>query len=505
MLRAIPRTLFGTNIEVIRDGNGLWDVANDRLDPQVVQFARDLGVSLVRFPGGVWSDAYDWRDGVGPRTGRKRTPTHPGAEETSRNAFGTDEALAFAQAIGASLLITVNAASGTPELAANWVRYVNGEGGRSPRNGRVTWWEIGNELYIEGDMSGGHMSPERYADRVLAFSAAMRAVDPEIKIAAIGLRNYGRYRLNSRDDWNEVVLRRAGKAIDLLAVHDAYAPVIGSAQGLAPTDVYAALWAAPRLIARNLRDTRRDIERFAPDDAGRIRIGVTEWGPLFAVEPASPWVDHVKTLGSAIFVASALKTFAEDPDVELANFFKLNEQSFMGWIGKRGSAWAPTAPYEAFRLVARDMKANLLAATVDTPTYDSIAAGFVDRAPSVPYLDALATASTDGATVTVLLINKSADAAIDVDLTLAGATDPKTASQTTLTGGTIDANTGTTLPAIPGLTWARQAEIGGQFSRGGPDEIRVEHTNLTAAGGGVTVRVPPHSLTLLQFDGLGRS
>lgn len=504
--RVIPRDIFGTNVEVIRDANGLWDARRGRLDPDVVRMARDMGITLVRFPGGVWSDAYDWRHGIGPQSARATTPTHPGADERFRHVFGTDEALSFAREIGGSLLITVNAGTGSAQMAADWVRYVNGEGGRSPRNGRVTWWEIGNELYMQGDASGGATTPERYADSVIEFARAMRAVDPDIRIAAIGLRNFGRYRFNSHDNWNEVVLRRAGQEIDLLAVHNAYSPVIPDARGLDPLDVYAAMWAFPRLIARNLADTRAEIARFVPGRAGRIGVGVTEWGPLFAIDPASPLIDHVKTLGSALFVASALRVFAEEPSVELANFFKLNESLFMGWIGRRQNQWAMTAPAMAFRMVARGMESGLLSSNVEVATYASRAIGFVDRVADAPYLDVLASATPDRSTATVLLINRHPSAAIAARVALGGASGAAALTSETLSGDAPDANTGTDLLRIPGLRWGDQARVGprGRFHQGAEGEIRLDRQALGPAGAETLVRVPAHSITLLRFEGLRR-
>ncbi len=501
--RRIPDAIFGTNIEVIREANGLWDAAHDRLDPEIVALARGMGTGLVRFPGGVWSDAYDWRDGIGPRSQRRPRPTHPGAQEMTRNLFGTDEALAFAREIGGTLLITVNAGTGTPAQAAEWVRHVNGENGRAPRDGRVTIWEIGNELYMKADMSGGHMSPEAYADRFLAFAAAMRAVDPSIRLAAIGLRNYGRYRFADRDDWNEVVLRKAGHVLDILAIHNAYAPLVGDGKGLDANDVYATMWAAPTLIERNLKDTRRDIERLVPTRADRISLGITEWGPLFAVSPDSPWIDHVKTLGSALFVASTLRVFAEDPHVSLANFFKLNEASFMGWIGRSGSAWQPTAPYLAFQMVSTGMERDLLPTRIETPRYNSKAIGFFERVSDVPFMDSMATRSGDGRSVTVLLINRHPASAATVGVDLDGVTGVGSLTARTLTGAAVDANTGTQLPAVPGLRWARQANAGpkGRFDRGAPDEVRIDQASLPATAQ-ASVRVPPHSITLLRFDGV---
>jgi alpha-N-arabinofuranosidase len=502
--RTIPREIFGTNVEIIRDANGLWDARRNRLDPDVVRMAREMGITLVRFPGGVWSDAYDWRHGIGPPSARATTPMVPGDTERVRHVFGTDEALAFAREIGGSLLITVNAGSGTAQLAADWVRYVNGEGGRSPRNGRVTWWEIGNELYMAGDSSGGATTPRRYADRVVEFARAMRAVDPGIRIAAIGLRNFGRYRFNSHDDWNEVVLRRAGEAIDLLAVHNAYAPVIADARGLDALDVYAAMWAFPQLVARNLADTRAEIARFAPARADRIGIGVTEWGPLFGIDPASPLIDHVKTIGSAIYVASVLRVFAEDPSVMLANFFKLNESLFMGWIGRRGDTWAMTAPAMAFGMIARGMEGGLLATATEVATYRSRPIGFMDGVAAAPFLDVLASATPDRRTATVLLINRHPNAGIATRVTLGGAAGAAALTTETLVADAPDAHTGTELLRIPGLRWGEQARAGaqGRFHLGAEREVRIERAAHGPTGAEHAVRVPPHAIMLLRFEGL---
>lgn len=504
--RQIPRGLFGTNIEVIRDANGLWDARAGRLQPEITAIARDMGISLVRFPGGVWSDAYDWRHGIGPQSARATTPTHPGATETYRHGFGTDEALAFAREIGARLLITVNAGSGTAAMAADWVRYVNGQGGRAPRDGRVEWWEIGNELYIDGDMSGGHTTPERYAERVVEFARAMRAVDPGIRIMAIGLRNFGRYRFNAFDRWNEVVLRRAGGEIDALAVHNAYAPLVADGRGADPREVYAAMWAFPRQVARNLAETRAEIARFAPARADRIALAVTEWGPLFAIDPASPWIDHVKTMGSAVYVASVLAAFAEEPSLEVANFFKLNEPMFMGWIGRRGGEWVANANARVFRMISRGMESGLLATEVEVARYATRDLGFVAATRDVPYLDALASRSADGRVLTLLLVNKHPEAAIEARIALAGIAGAASVTAETLSAGAPDAHVGTELLRIPGLRWAEQARAGarGRFHLGGEGEIRLQRQDLGRSGSETVARVPPHAVTLLRFEGVAR-
>lgn len=500
-IRRIPPLLFGTNVEWINHGNGVWMPDENAFEPDILRLTEALGVTLIRFPGGVFSDYYDWRDGVGPQSERNKTPHLPGDKSGgSRHTFGTDEVLAFAERVGAEVLITVNAGNGTPELAADWVRYVNGENGDDPRSQRVRYWEVGNELYMEGDLSGAEMSPEEYAETFLAFARAMRAVDPEIELGAVGLKNYGRYRFNAHDDWNEVVLREAGHEIDFMAIHNAYSPVTGD-DGPAPEQVYRAAMAAPVLVEQNLRDTAAQIDRLVPDRSDEIGIGVTEWGPLYALSPGSRWVDHVKTLGSALYVSGAMNAFLRVPDVELANFFKLSEFGFMGWIGKRGGRFVPTAPYLAFQLYAQNFGDVLVPVSVKSPTYDSEGAGLIEPISDVPLLDGVASRSESGDRAYLIVVNRSMGSAIEAEVDVAGFGEGFNGTARVLSGPSADANTGTELPRIPGIDWGRQATVGtnGRFDSGGPGEVRIETVDLGSLGSRFAHSFPPLSVTAIEL------
>jgi alpha-N-arabinofuranosidase len=434
-------------------------------------------------------------------------PNVPGDPETHANLFGTQEALDFAQAVGGRLFISANVGTGDAALAAGWVRHVNGDGGQRRT---VPLWEIGNESYLAGDLAGAHMPPERYAERLLEYAAAMRAVDPDIRIAAIGLRNFGRYQLNAFPNWNEVVLRRAGHVIDVFAVHNGYAPLLTDTGARDIVRVYAALHAFPEQMARNLRDTAAEVARFAPDHAGRIRLGVTEWGPLFAVDPANPWIDHSKTLGSAVFVADVLRVMAQDPATDVAHFFKLNEASFMGWLRRHGSGWITTPPAMAFGMVSRGMEPWLLGSQMDSPTYTSPTLGHVAGEVGVPYATGMASAAEDGQAATILLINRHPRAGAMVEVVLAGLGGAGRASAQVLTGPALDAHTGAALPVIPGLRWAAQAGSGARsrMREGSPGEVRIETAQVAVEmlGGSpvARLRVPPHSVALLRFEQLSR-
>ena len=277
IVRIIPNTLFGSNIEWINNGQGIWSDKINEIEPDAIKLTRNLGVSLLRFPGGVFSDYYHWKDGIGPQKDRPIKLHYPNGPK-SRHSFGTMEALQFARASGSRLFITVNAGTGSSKEAEDWVSFINKDMvGKDPEN-RVAYWEVGNELYMESDLSGANTTPEHYSEIYLKFADAMKAVDPSIKIGAIGGLNYGPYRFVNNNNWNEILLQKAHEEMDFLSVHNAYAPVlIGMSDDVNPLDVYRAMLAAPVNIQKNLEDLSEQLEKYDTPDH-MIRLAVTEWG-----------------------------------------------------------------------------------------------------------------------------------------------------------------------------------------------------------------------------------
>lgn len=500
VIRQIPKTLYGTNIEWQWNANGLWLDMSNRSDPDLTRLSRELGVSLIRYPGGLLSDAYHWKDGIGPYERRPEVLHQFGKSDKSRPNFGTDEALDFARQVGAELLITVNAGSGTPEEAADWVRYVNGKGLR------VRYWEVGNELYIN---DGSPMSkrttlnPTAYAQRFVAFARAMRAADPRINIGAIGGENQGRYTVVSYRDWNRTVLQQAGDRMDFLAVHNGYAP--GSDNAADVRRLYRAMLAAPTLVSQNLSKISEQIGEYAPASASKIGIAVTEWGPLFSFDPANRYVDHGKTLGSALFAACMLKTFIDSPKTEIANFFLLNDVTVVGWIGSGNGdfpphpQWTPTARYYALQLFTHHFGDQLVRSTANAPTYDVSSVASVDAVRGVPQLDVISSLSGDRRQLYVMGINKDFDDALEATIAVRGFEPLPAATAWTLNGAGIDANTGTTPLKLPGLVWGRQVEDreNPHFYKGAPEEIKVASISVAGVGSTFAYRFPAHSVTSL--------
>ena len=502
VVRRIPRTLFGTNMEWKWNGTAMWQEEQRRIDPKGLKLTQEMGVTLLRFPGGVFSDHYHWKEGIGPFERRPMVRHEPGKEERSRPNFGTDEALEFARQFGGELLITVNAGTGTAEEAAEWVRYVNA------KELRVRFWEVGNELYIKNDSPMSRtttVDPATYAARFREFARAMRAADPRIKVGAIGGENYGRYSFISYPNWDRIVLERVGDQMDFLAVHNAYAPVLTD-DNVDFRTVYTSMLAAPVLFAQNLKTIANQIAEYVPGHGPRPFIAVTEWGPIFQYEHKGRYVDHPKTLGTAIFAASAMKALIESPQTEIANFWMLNDFSVLGWLGSLDGSfppprpdWAPTARYYAFQLYTRHFGEQLVRSQTNSPTFDSPGVGLTGPVKGAPYVEAISSLSADGKQLFVLVINKHFESSADATISVKGFAPAKSGTAWTLSGTSMDANTGTVVIRVPGINWGKQVEDpkGHRFNKGGPNEVTLAASPVEGLGASFTYRFAPHSVTSL--------
>jgi hypothetical protein len=97
-----------------------------------------------------------------------------------RKIFGFEEYMAFMNSLkpkGIPLII-VNFGSGTPQMAAAWVKYAN-----VTKKYGIKYWEIGNEMGGHWEC-GGPLNTRDYARRYIEFYEAMKAADPSITIVA---------------------------------------------------------------------------------------------------------------------------------------------------------------------------------------------------------------------------------------------------------------------------------------------------------------------------------
>jgi len=162
-------------------------------DPDVIKMLKESHLPLLRWPGGNFVSGYFWKDGIGPVDERPTRP-NPAWGGLEPNLFGTDEFVDFCRAVGCEPMICINAASATPEEAAEWVEYCNGSA-KTPmgrlraadghaKSFNIRFWEIGNEL--TGRHQIGWTTPAGYSDRYREYVTAMRKADSKILFLACG-------------------------------------------------------------------------------------------------------------------------------------------------------------------------------------------------------------------------------------------------------------------------------------------------------------------------------
>lgn len=447
------------------------DDAVDGMDPDVIKLAREWKIPVLRLAGN-FSSGYHWRDGVGPRLAR---PTYRNVawRGIETNHFGTDEFLDFSHRIGATPQIAANAGNGTPEEAADWVRYCNG------KSERVPIWEIGNELY--GGWQIGHTDAAGNAERFVRFRDAMRKADPRIKIIATGQGDeYLPAGLAHDKAWNDALLRAAivngGPAPDWLSIH----PLVGLPGNLGNID-YNEKWesamAHPAFMDQTLLPALIEQIQSIEGAGARTRIAPTEWGIIVGGDGWQGGPNHNVTAG-AIYNALALNTFLRHGDwVTLANMTALLHG---GCIKKVNGVTYVDPQYYTQKLYADAAPRFPVQTGWSGPGKDVPQRGFLPAVQNVPDVDVFSALTADRKRLTSFLVNRNLTDARTAQITLDGF-DARRMSATVLTSADPQA----------GNNWEH------------PDNVGPKPFPLPAQKGKLplTVTLPPHSLVVLTFSG----
>lgn len=169
------------------------DAVEGIFNPATIGLLQKYNVTSIRW-GGNYANEYNWKDGIGPWERRPvRDNLNWGGLEP--NYFGTNEFLRFCQLTGTEPFLNVGFSRDLPpELAAEWVEYVNGSMdspmGRLraehgyPEPWNVKLWQVGNESY--GDYQFGYTDSIDFSKRIQAYYTAMKQADPTISIIIAG-------------------------------------------------------------------------------------------------------------------------------------------------------------------------------------------------------------------------------------------------------------------------------------------------------------------------------
>jgi alpha-N-arabinofuranosidase len=226
----LDRNLFGSFLEHLGRAiyEGIYDPGSKLSDgngfrKDVLNEIRQLGVPIIRYPGGNFVSGYNWLDGVGPKQNRPRT-LDKAWDTLESNQFGTNEFLAWCKAAGTQPLMGLNLGTGMPEEAAALVEYCNIDKGTKwselrRQHGvaepwKVEHWCLGNEM--DGPWQIGHMLATEYGLKAADAARQMRDVDPSLKLIACG--SSGPF-MPTYLEWDREVLEQCYEYVDGLSLH----------------------------------------------------------------------------------------------------------------------------------------------------------------------------------------------------------------------------------------------------------------------------------------------
>ena len=219
-------------LEIVGYGKGMFKIGTVSLMPadningfraDTIKLMKELNSPVYRWPGGNFVSGYNWRDGIGERDRRppRKNPAWTGIEH---NDVGIHEFMDLCELLRTEPFIAVNTGLGSVQETAQEIQYCNGRidtpmGKMRAENGHaqsfgVKWWAVGNEMY--GDWQLGHMPLEDYVKKHNAVVDAMRTVDVNVKLIAVGDAGQSN---DEKSDWSRTMMTYCSDHMDLISEH----------------------------------------------------------------------------------------------------------------------------------------------------------------------------------------------------------------------------------------------------------------------------------------------
>jgi alpha-N-arabinofuranosidase len=412
----IDRNLFGSFLEhlgraiyqgVYDPGSKLSDAAGYRKD--VMDEVRQLGVPIIRYPGGNFVSGYNWLDGVGPKADRPHV-LDKAWNSVNSNQFGTNEFLAWVRAVGAEPLLAVNLGTGTPEEAAALVEYCNVEKGTRGSELRrkhgmaqpykVQHWCLGNEM--DGPWQIGHMTATEYGLKAADAGRQMRYVDRSLQLVACG--SSGPF-MPTYLEWDREVLEQCYEYVDAISLHRYFE------NGPEPGGDSAKFVAQNLSMERQIAEVTAvcDMVRGRKRSAKRLWLSFDEWNVWYRArggdavngheQEAPHLLEEIYNLEDALLVGGLLNSLIRNADrVKLACLAQLI--NVIAPIMTNETGLFRQTIYYPYSWALQYARGSVLTLLVESPTYDVSGMG------QVPYLDIAGTVSPEDGKISIFILNR---------------------------------------------------------------------------------------------------
>jgi alpha-N-arabinofuranosidase len=421
VVAAVNRRTFGSFVEhmgrcvytgIYEPGHPSADGDGFRKD--VLDLVRQLGVSVVRYPGGNFVSGYRWEDGIGPvaeRPRRRELAWH----SVETNEVGIDEFARWAAAAEVEVMLAVNLGTRGVTEALDLHEYVNHPGGtalsdlRGGEPYRIGMWCLGNEL--DGPWQIGHKTAAEYGRLAAETGRALRAAQPDIELIACGSSSSAMPTFGS---WEATVLEHAYDVVDYISCHAYYDPSntdLGSflASAADMDHFVASVVSMADAVGARLRSRKKIMISF--DEWNVWSLAAFQGLPTpqeWAVAPRV--IEDTYTAADAVVVGSLLISLLRHSDrVTAACLAQLVNVIAPIRCEPGGPAWRQTTFYP-FATTARLAAGEVLRPRLTSPSYETGKYGEVST------VDAVAT--WDGEVLAVFAVNRDQDRPVELRIDL---------------------------------------------------------------------------------------
>jgi len=400
----IGRCIYGG---IYEPGSKLADPDGFRKD--VLAEVRQLGVPIIRYPGGNFVSGYNWRDGVGPKKDRPRV-LNLASNSIESNQFGTNEFLAWCRAVGTEPLLAVNLGTGTPERAANLVEYCNVEGGTRWSDLRrqhvvekpysIKYWCLGNEM--DGPWQLGHMPAKEYGLKARDAALQMRTVDPSIKLVACGSSEVT---MPTYLEWDRQTLEECYDDVDAISLHHYFG------NGLETGGDSSKFLAINLMMDRQIEEIIAvcDMVRGRKRSKKQLWLSFDEWNVWYRKnteadmngqrKEAPHLVEEVYNLEDALVVGGLIITLLRHSDrVRLACLAQLVND--IAPLVTNADGVLRQTIYYPYAWALKYGRGNALNLVVESETYE------VPEIGRVPYVDIAGTFDPESGSTTLFILNR---------------------------------------------------------------------------------------------------
>ena len=417
LIAPLDRNLFGSFLEHLGRAiyEGIYDPASKLSDANgfrkdVMEEVRQMGVPIIRYPGGNFVSGYNWLDGVGPKESRLRI-LDKAWNSINTNQFGTNEFMNWCKAVGAEPLMGLNLGTGTPEEAAALVEYCNLDQGTKwsdlrRKHGfadpyRVKRWCLGNEM--DGPWQIGHMTANEYGMKAQDAARQMRYVDPSLQLIACG--SSGPF-MPTYLEWDREVLEQCYDYVDGLSLHRYFTN--------SPQDTGGD---SAKFLAMNLSMERQIEETIAVCDLVRghkrsskkLWLSFDEWNVWYRArsgdatnghrQEAPHLLEEVYNLEDGLLVGGLINSLLRHSDrVRVACLAQLI--NVIAPIMTNANALLRQTIFYPYNWALQYARGSVLNLLVESPTYE------VSNMGQVPYVDVAGTLNAQDGKVALFALNR---------------------------------------------------------------------------------------------------